>query len=116
MGDGHSGENKWKFREHVDLDFKTLQKKICTWVYMSRASHDLTTQRPHAHPQLSHQMASGANLPFPRHNAPSSSATSSLRESHPGTPSHEDDEHAPLLRPSDIERAAYSDARRSQNR
>jgi hypothetical protein len=42
------------------------------------------------------------------------SSTPSL-DTHPGTPSHEDDENAPLLRPGDVERAAYSSARKSRN-
>jgi hypothetical protein len=60
-------------------------------------------------------MASGANLHLPHHKAHSLTVTSSLRDSYPGTPLHEDDEHAPLLRPGDIERPAYSGARRSQD-
>jgi hypothetical protein len=59
-------------------------------------------------------MASGPNPHHPRHPAHILTATSSIRDSHPGTPLHEDDEHAPLLRPGDIEPVAYSDARRSQ--
>jgi hypothetical protein len=60
-------------------------------------------------------MASATNPHLPRHHAHILTASSSLRESHPGTPLHEDDEHAPLLRPGDIERAAYDGARRLQD-
>lgn len=60
-------------------------------------------------------MASGANPHLPRHKAHDLTASSSLRGSLPGTPRHEDDEQAPLLRPSDIDRVAYSGARRSQS-
>ena len=42
-------------------------------------------------------------------------STLSVFDTHPGTPSHEDDENAPLLRPGDVERAAYSAARKSSN-
>ena len=42
-------------------------------------------------------------------------STPSLLDSHPGTPWREDDENAPLLRPGDVERAAYSSARKSCN-
>ncbi|KAI0002285.1 sulfate anion transporter [Russula compacta] len=47
----------------------------------------------------------------PRHQATNPSATSSLSDTHPGTPWREDDEQAPLLHPDDIERASYSGAR-----
>ncbi|KAI0295278.1 sulfate anion transporter [Russula brevipes] len=56
-------------------------------------------------------MASGKNPHLPRIQAPQIAATPSFRDSTPGTPWREDDERAPLLRPSDIERAANSAAR-----
>lgn len=58
-------------------------------------------------------MASGANLRPPPLMAHNLSATSSLRGSGIVTPFHEDDENAPLLRSSDIERAAYRGTRKS---
>ena len=59
-------------------------------------------------------MASGTNPRLLRLQAHNISATSSLHDSHPGTPWREDDEHAPLLRPGDIDRAAFG-AHRSYN-
>ncbi|KAI9511437.1 sulfate anion transporter [Russula earlei] len=57
-------------------------------------------------------MSSGPTHPPPRLQAHILSETPSVRDSNPGTPSwREDDEHAPLLRPDDIERAAYNGAR-----
>ena len=59
-------------------------------------------------------MSSGVN-PHPlRRQALHNPSTLSV-DSHPGTPWHEDDENSPLIRPGDVERAAYSAARTSRN-
>jgi hypothetical protein len=58
-------------------------------------------------------MSSGVN-PHPLRRQPLNS-THSLLDSQPGTPWHEDDENAPLIRPGDVERAAYSATRKSCN-
>jgi hypothetical protein len=82
------------------------------WIYAT----DLPTESPrlsHTLSKPSHQMASVANPHPPRRRAHDLTASSSLRGSYPGTPRHEDDEQAPLLRPSDIDSAAYSGTRRS---
>ena len=60
-------------------------------------------------------MSSGVN-PHPLRRHPRNvSSTLSLLDSQPGTPWHEDDENAPLIRPGDVERAAYSAARTSRS-
>ena len=59
--------------------------------------------------------ASGANPHLRRLQVHNSSESSSPHDSHPGTPWREDDEHTPLLRPSDIDRTAYSGTARSHN-
>ena len=59
-------------------------------------------------------MSSGID-PHPRRQPLNIPSTLSLLDTHPGTPSHEDDENAPLLRTGDIERAAYSATRKSHN-
>ena len=60
-------------------------------------------------------MSSGVN-PHPLRRQPlNNPSTLSLLDSQPGTPWHEDDENSPLIRPGDVERAAYSAARTSRN-
>lgn len=43
------------------------------------------------------------------------STSSPSDDTHPGTPWHDDDEQAPLLRPGDIDRTPYSGAHRPYN-
>lgn len=58
-------------------------------------------------------MSSGVS-PLRRHPLHNPS-TLSLLDSQPGTPGHDDDENAPLIRPGDVERARYSSLRTSRN-
>ncbi len=60
-------------------------------------------------------MASGTNPHLLRLQVHNMSGRSSPHDSHPGTPWHEDDEHAPLLHSHDIDRATYNGTTRSYN-
>jgi hypothetical protein len=59
--------------------------------------------------------ASGTNPHLLRLQVNNMSGRSSPQDSHPGTPWREDDEHAPLLRPGDVDRTAYNGTARSHN-
>lgn len=59
-------------------------------------------------------MAASDTSPHLQHSqVHNTSGSSSPHDSHSGTPWREDDEHAPLLRPGDIDRIAYNGDRRS---
>ena len=60
-------------------------------------------------------MSSGFDPSPPRRRPLNIPSTLSPLGTHPGTPSHEDDENAPLLRPGDVERAVYNATRKSFN-
>jgi hypothetical protein len=57
-------------------------------------------------------MASGTNPDLLRRHTHNMSSTSSFNDTHPDAPWREDGEQAPLLRPDDINRTAYSGAHR----
>src|SRR6266403_315583 len=77
---------------------------------ISKSVIDPVSHRPRFTPPI---MASGTNPHLLRLQVHNTSGRSSPHDSHPGTPRREDDEHAPLLRHGDIDRAAHNGATRS---